>query len=95
MLMKPEVIITEQNLPEDVLRAIKQGKKIEAIKLLREETGLGLANAKVLVDRASSKFAPKSPNPAITHVPSGAISLLKMVLAVAVFIAVYRYFSAG
>ncbi len=79
--MKPEIIITEQNLPDNVLRAIKKGRKIEAIKLLREETGLGLANAKVLVDRASSKFAPKRPNPAITEIPSGAITLLKMVMA--------------
>ena len=51
--MQAEVIVTDSELPADVIRAIQQGQKIEAIKILREATGLGLANAKVLVDRAS------------------------------------------
>jgi len=57
--MKSEVIVTENQLPRDVVAAIEQGQKIEAIKLLRQATGLGLANAKVLVDRASRTHGPK------------------------------------
>ena len=57
--MPSEVIITEKELPSEVIRAIAAGRKIEAIKILRESTGLGLANAKVLVDRASRVHGPK------------------------------------
>ena len=35
--------------------AIKAGRKVEAIKLVREATGLGLKEAKDLVDRASRR----------------------------------------
>jgi len=37
-------------LPDDVLDALRQGRKIEAIKRLREATGLGLAEAKARVE---------------------------------------------
>ena len=50
--MSSEIVINDNELPPEVVMAITQGRKIEAIKLLREATGLGLANAKVLVDRA-------------------------------------------
>ncbi len=39
-------------LPDDVRELVAQGKVIEAIKLLRVKTGLGLAEAKALVDQA-------------------------------------------
>ena len=35
---------------EDLRELVRQGNKIEAIKLLRERTGLGLAEAKAFVD---------------------------------------------
>lgn len=37
-------------LPDDVLRALQQGQTIEAIKLLRLATGLGLKEAKDAID---------------------------------------------
>ena len=37
-------------LPPDVLAALQQGKKIEAIKRLRKSSGLGLAETKAVVD---------------------------------------------
>src|SRR5689334_18256438 len=37
-------------IPPEVLAALKQGNKIEAIRLLRERTNLGLAETKALVD---------------------------------------------
>jgi ribosomal protein L7/L12 len=37
-------------LPEDVRLAMSAGQKIEAIRLLRERTGLGLADAKAAVE---------------------------------------------
>lgn len=59
--MDSEVIVTDKQLPADVILAIEKGRKIEAIKLLREETGIGLANAKVLVDRAWRTYGPQKP----------------------------------
>ncbi len=37
-------------LPSEVIEAIEHGNKIEAIKLLRESTGLGLKEAKDIID---------------------------------------------
>ena len=40
----------EPRLSEAVVACIESGRKIEAIKLLREESGVGLAEAKQAVD---------------------------------------------
>ncbi len=37
-------------IPSEVIQAIKQGRKIEAIKLLRELTGRGLKDSKEWID---------------------------------------------
>jgi ribosomal protein L7/L12 len=42
------------DLPENVLEALRGGKKLEAIKLLREQRGLGLNEAKTVVEEYSS-----------------------------------------
>lgn len=38
-------------LPPDVLAALERGSALEAIKLLRESTGMGLAQAKEVIDQ--------------------------------------------
>ena len=43
--------------PQRIAELIRQGKKIEAIKLLRETTGIGLKEAKDEVDRLSAELA--------------------------------------
>jgi Ribosomal protein L7/L12 C-terminal domain len=48
-------------LPPGVAELIAQGRKIEAIKLYRERTGAGLAEAKTAVERFPQK--PASPAP--------------------------------
>lgn len=93
--MKSELVITINDLPANVLDAIDQGRKIEAIKLLREETGLGLANAKVLVDRATSQRAPQQNQPALVEEEGGAARLLKSLLLIALGIALYHFFLQG
>jgi ribosomal protein L7/L12 len=89
--MPTEVIVTESELPSAVIRLIADGRKIEAIKVLRESTGLGLANAKVLVDRASRVHGPKkAANAAISA--DGSAKLIVSVLAVLILAAAYLYF---
>ncbi len=87
--MKPEVIITDTELPTEVIWAIAEGRKIEAIKMLRESTGIGLANAKVLIDRAWRVHGPKKPlTPALTE-DAGSGKLVASLVAVAILAVAY------
>ncbi|NNF57882.1 MAG: hypothetical protein HKN04_06540 [Rhodothermaceae bacterium] len=51
-------------LPQHIAELIAQGRKLEAITLIREETGVGLAEAKAAVDQLS-RSAPFNPIDAI------------------------------
>lgn len=90
--MGAEVIVTENELPPEVMDAIRKGRKIEAIKLLREAKGLGLANAKVLVDRASQSHGPKRTIPSFADQRQwwGQFTVPLITLLI-VFIAYYFY----
>ncbi len=90
--MATEVIVTEKQLPAAVIRAIEQGRKIEAIKILREETGLGLANAKVLVDRAHRTHGPQKPAPGAISEESGGAKLVKSAFVVLILIGFYTFY---
>jgi len=46
-------------LPGDVQQALARGNKIEAIRLLRAKTGLGLKEAKDAVDRIAASMPPR------------------------------------
>lgn len=93
--MKTKETVTANDLPAEVMRAIEQGRKIEAIKLLRDATGLGLAHAKVLVDRAAWEHGPKSPTPRIVDEQANVGKLLSMLLIVLFAYLFYRYFVAA
>ena len=93
--MKTKAIITDDDLPPVVIRAIEQGRKIEAIKLLRESTGLGLANAKVLVDKAARHHAPKKVVPPIVEERSSVGRLLMALLLVVLAFVFYRYYTGA
>ena len=90
--METEVVLTENQLSPDVIQAIRQGRKIEAIKILREETGLGLANAKVLVDRAHRTHGPQKPAPGAISEESGGAKLAKSVFLVMILIGFYYFY---
>jgi hypothetical protein len=92
--MKTKVIVTTSDLPPEVIRAIKLGKKIEAIKLLRDATGLGLANAKVLVDKAAREQGTKKTMPGLADEQANLGRLLKLLLVVVVAYGCYSYFVA-
>jgi hypothetical protein len=62
------------NLPPDVIEALQKGNKIEAIKLLRQMTKMGLAEAKSMIDMQAGR-APAARPPTHTqanqpHTPS-------------------------
>ncbi len=94
--MTKEVVLTENDLPPEVIRAIEDGRKIEAIKLLRESTGLGLAHAKVLVDKAARRRGARgTAMPGFVPEETNVAGLLKALLLVVIVFAIYRqYFGA-
>jgi len=67
-----------------VEEAVRAGRMIEAIKLYREATGVGLAEAKAAVDRIAAEFAPvafdeRPPRP--IQPSSGCLGLILAALA--------------
>ena len=79
-----------------VVAAVDAGNKIEAIKILREETGLGLAEAKDVVDALDKARRGDSPSQARGMAEEGgAGGLLKMVIAIVIILGVYFYFFAS
>lgn len=93
--MSAEVIVTDNELPPEVIDAIRSGRKVEAIKLLREARGLGLANAKVLVDRAAREYGPRKPIPSFADQPQGLSQLVKSLVMVFIVVAVYYFYTNG
>ena len=87
---------TDLKISDDVISAIDAGRKIEAIKILREENGLGLAEAKSVADQlAREREAIASAPPAPMQEVGGAGSMIKMVILIAAILFVYFYFFAS
>lgn len=75
--------------------AIDAGRKIDAIKVLRKRTGIGLADAKHLVDRlARERQAQVAVAPAMVE-QGGAGGMLRMTVIIAVILGAYFYFFAA
>ena len=72
------------NLPADVINAINAGRKIEAIKLLREAQGLGLKEAKHAVDAYARE------NPSAQQPRSSGSGLVIIVVLVILGYALYK-----
>jgi len=83
------------SISDEVLAAVDGGNKILAIKILREETGLGLKEAKDVVD-SLARVRQKDPiaNAGMTE-EGGAGGMIKMVVIIAIILGVYFYFFAG
>jgi len=92
--MKSEIIITENELPVPVIDAIRGGRKIEAIKILRESKGLELANAKVLVEQAWRVHGPQRSFRSFADQPRGLGNFVKS-LAMLLFVVAAWYFYTG
>lgn len=77
---------------DKVLAAVDRGKKIQAIKIYRAETGVDLKEAKDVID---ALFAARQKDPQIAAgmvEEGGAGSLIKIVVTIAVLVGVYFYF---
>ena len=92
--MSTEVIVTEQELPIEVIEAVRQGRKIEAIKILQDSKGIGLANAKVLVERAWRTHGPAREIPTFKDEPRALSMLAKLLVTMMAVLAAY-YFVTG
>ena len=78
-----------------VKNAVDAGHKIEAIKLYRAETGVGLKEAKDAIDHLAMGRTPTKDNTDMREPGSGGASAIKLVVLVAVIVVIYKVFLAG
>ncbi len=78
--------------PSDSLEAVKAalfaGRKIEAIKLFREQSGLGLAEAKEAIDKLENELRARSPDK-FTAAKSGCLGVVVAFAASLVLLGVW------
>ena len=90
-----------EGLPEDlapaVLAAIGTGRKVEAVKLVRSATGLGLREARSLVEELEARYGAddEPPPPPGFSEEGGAKSLIIIVVALVAGYLLYRYLTNG
>lgn len=80
---------TNPDLPDEVVDAIQRGRKIEAIKRLRQAEGMGLKEAKEAVEGWSRVNSPLVESAGPTGTLLGKIIVLG--IALAAWYAVYRF----
>ncbi len=83
-------------IPPEVLAAISSGNKVQAIRLVREHTGLGLGPAKRIVEAIEKSQNATTPGsmPEFTEV-GGSRGLLVIVAACVVAWLLYQWLVAG
>ena len=80
----------DPELPADVVEAIEAGRKIEAIKLLRERSNLGLKEAKHAVEAYERHHPVHVPKDSFTeYSPGNRLVVIGIIIAIAY--AAYRY----
>jgi hypothetical protein len=82
----------DADLPADVLEAVQANRKIDAIRLLREQRGLGLKEAKDIVD-AHVAANPHATVRRRSREGSGLGRIVVIGIAIAVLYGVYRFLS--
>ena len=84
--------MVEEKLSEAVMQAVRSGHTIQAIKQLRTEKGIGLKEAKEIIDREVDAYRLANPNapmvPESTQWP-------KVVVVVLIAVALYWYLTKG
>jgi ribosomal protein L7/L12 len=82
----------DNELPSEVIEAIRANRKIEAIRLLREHWSMGLTEAKQEVDA----YVRDNPQAAAMRAPQAESGVGRLILIASIIIAAYlayRYFS--
>lgn len=82
----------EHTYSSAVKNAVDAGRKIEAIKLYREEYGVGLKEAKDAIDRlAKERHANRAgDNAGIQESGRGGAGLIKLIVSIAILVVVYK-----
>lgn len=83
------------DISDDVIAAVKAGQKIDAIKILREQTSLDLADAKDAIDALARVHRSEAGDASGMVEEGGAGGAIKMVVAIAIILGVYFYFFAN
>ena len=79
-------------LSASVTEAVRSGRKIDAIKQLREERGIGLKEAKHIIDREIAALRASDPNYALKNQSS---SLSTVLIIAGLGLALYFYLTRG
>lgn len=80
-----------EQLPSEVYELLAAGRKIEAIKLIRRETALSLAEARELAEVLSGNTKPAAPPPAMTE-EGGAGGMVAIIIALLIAFLLYVSF---
>ncbi len=88
-------MMEEQELSPEIYQALAAGRKIEAIKLIREETGLGLAEAKDIADVLAGRGGASTTPPPEMKEEGGAGGFLAIVVAILIAGIAYVVFQGG
>lgn len=82
-------------LPADVVQAMRDGRKIEAIRLLREQTGMGLKDAKDAVEALPVEAMPLSALESQVRQSSRGTAVWMLVIAIVLVVAFYLWRNPG
>jgi hypothetical protein len=82
----------ETEIPREVIAEIEANRKVSAIKLLRSHKGIGLKEAKEIVD-AYAKKHPSRPGHSAPKTEGGFGRILILIIGVGVIYGIYRYFT--
>jgi hypothetical protein len=82
----------ELEFPSDVIAEIQANRKVTAIKLLRAHRGIGLKEAKELVDAYMDQH-PSHPRSGAQESEGGISRILLLILGVGAIYALYTYFT--
>jgi len=82
----------EKELSPEIYQLLASGHKIEAIKLIRQETGLGLREAKELADALSGHHAATDAAPPAFKEEGGAGGMTAIIIGILIAVFLYVFF---
>ena len=82
---------TEEELSPEIYQLLAAGRKIAAIKLIRAETGMGLAEAREIADALSGHSATETTPPPAMKEEGGAGGFLAILVAFLIAFVVYAF----